>query len=155
MCPFEAIKAGEGSVRINADRCKGCTQYCLDFCPTGALQVADGSRVRFQKRVVEAATAVNVAALGKILYLNFLLDIARYPDDYLLNEQNIAPDLGILASKDPVAIDQASLDLINASLAPDQAKFKTIFGIDPAYPIKYAEEYGLGRRVYNLDAIGD
>jgi len=167
LCPFSAIKAGEGSIRINSDKCKGCTQYCMDYCPRGALEVAHGSRVRFQKRVVEAATAVNVAALGKLLYLNFLIDISPYPDYYTLSDQNITPDLGILASKDPVAIDQASLDLINQApgfiqknaagycyMAPNEPKFETIFGIDPAYPIKYAEEYGLGRRDYYLNVIG-
>lgn len=155
ICPYGAIQAREGSIRLKADRCKGCTHFCLEFCPEGALQVDEGSGVRFQKRVVEAATAVNVAALGKLFYLNFLLDVTRYPDHYLLNEQNITPDLGILAAKDPVAIDQASLDLINANISRDQPAFETVFGVDPAYPMKYAEEYGLGRRDYNLDLIGD
>lgn len=167
LCPFGAIETGAGSARINSDKCKGCTQYCLDYCPGGALEIAEGSRVRFQKRVVEAATAVNVAALGRLLYLNFLMDISKYPDYYTLSDQNLTPDLGILASKDPVAIDQASLDLINQApglmqkqaagycyIAPDEPKFEAIFGIDPAYPIKYAEEYGLGRRDYHLDLIG-
>lgn len=167
LCPFGALTAGEGLVRISSDKCKGCTHYCLDYCPGGAVEVAEGSQVRFQKRVVEAATGVNVAALGKLLYLNFLVDIGKYPDYYTLSDQNITPDLGILAAKDPVAIDQASLDLINQApgfivknaagncyMTLNEPKFETIFGIDPAYPIKYAEEYGLGRRDYNLDLIG-
>ena len=155
LCPFGAIRAKAGSSRVRGKLCKGCTHFCLEFCPTGALQVADDSGIRFQKRVVEAATAVNVAALGKLFYLNFLLDVSRYPDHYNIHDQDLTPDLGILGAKDPVAIDQASLDFINENIPPGQPGLETIYGIDPAYPIKYAEEFGLGRRDYNLDLLGD
>jgi hypothetical protein len=83
------------------------------------------------------------------------LDVTRYPDHYNIHGQDLTPDLGILGAKDPVAIDQASLDLINENIPPGQPGLETIYGIDPAYPINYAEEFGLGRRDYNLDLIGD
>ncbi len=167
LCPVKAISADNGAAKVDKSRCKGCNHYCVAFCPHEALSVQDGSQTRFQKRVVEAATAVNVAAMGRLFYLNFLLDIGKYPDYYTVGDQNVTPDLGILASRDPVAIDQASLDLINKApgliseksqgyrlLATDSPKFNEIHGVDAAYPLKYAEEYGLGLRTYHLEMIG-
>ncbi|MHB9094023.1 MAG: DUF362 domain-containing protein [Eubacteriales bacterium] len=167
LCPTQAITANNGAAKVDHNRCKGCNHYCLDFCSQRALTVEGESYPRFQKRVVEAATAVNVATMGKLFYLNFLLDVGKYPDYYTVSDQSITPDLGILASKDPVAIDQASLDLINKApglvyqksrgyrmLAPDSPKFEEIHGVDTSYPLQYAEDFGLGLRKYNLEMIG-
>jgi len=167
MCPADAISVDNGAAKIDQSRCKGCNHYCMTFCPQEALNIQAGSRTRFQKRVVEAATAVNVAAMGRLFYLNFLLDIGKYPDYYSISDQNVTPDLGILASRDPVAVDRASLDLINQApgliyeksqgyrvLAADTPKFEEIHGVDAGYPLQYAEEYGLGLRTYHLEMIG-
>lgn len=167
LCPVQAVTAKNGTAKVDEKRCLGCNHYCLEYCPQEALRVNGDSSTRFQKRVVEAATAVNVAAMGNVFYLNFLLDVGKYPDCYTIGDQSITPDLGILASKDPVAIDQASLDLINKApgvvyrksqgydiLPPDSPKFDQIHGVDSSYPLHYAEDYGLGSRKYNLKMIG-
>ena len=54
----------------------------------------------------------------------------------------VASDLGIIASADPVAVDQASLDLIR------KKENKKLFSGD--YILSYAEKIGLGRRKYSL-----
>jgi len=81
------------------------------------------------------------------------------------SDASIVPDVGILASKDPVAIEQASLDLVNAqqgrkdtvlqsSLAPGKDKFKSLFPtVDAKHQISYAEKLGLGTRKYDLIEI--
>ena len=62
--------------------------------------------------------------------------------------EKISPDIGILASSDPVAIDRASLDLIG------DANFKKSYpDMDWAPQLEYAEEIGLGSAKYELAEI--
>ncbi|HJJ91260.1 MAG TPA: 4Fe-4S ferredoxin, partial [Methanocorpusculum sp.] len=72
------------------------------------------------------------------------------------------PDIGILASRDPVALDKACYDLVNAaegvqgSLLPDhheagEEKFTRIWpGTSPELQLEAAEEMNVGRREYRL-----
>ena len=74
-------------------------------------------------------------------------------------------DVGIVASTDPVAIDQASVDLVNQepglagtclkkNLAPGEDKFQGIYPeVDWRIQLDYAESLGLGRRAYRLVKI--
>jgi len=76
------------------------------------------------------------------------------------NDAAIVPDLGILASADPVALDRASFDLVNAApaLAGGVAfggkggdHFMTVHpGIDGRLGLAYAESIGLGTEDYEL-----
>ena len=71
-------------------------------------------------------------------------------------------DIGILASTDPVAIDQASVDLVNKSsgivgtalttnLEPGKDKFQGIYPhIDWSVQLSHGEKVGLGTRNYEL-----
>ena len=71
-------------------------------------------------------------------------------------------DLGILGSTDPIAIDQASADLVNRSpgipgsaltsaLKPGQDKFRAIYPqVDWSRQLVYGQELGLGSRRYEL-----
>jgi len=72
------------------------------------------------------------------------------------------PDVGILASTDPVAIDAASLDLVKKqqglpgtrlvnNLQPGRDKFKGVWGeTQGSIQITYGEEIGLGTSSYEL-----
>jgi hypothetical protein len=62
----------------------------------------------------------------------------------------ICPDIGYLVSDDPVAIDMASLDLVN-NIKKDI--FKKENNVDPIKQIKYGEEIGLGSSLYKLIEI--
>ncbi|MFQ5842680.1 MAG: 4Fe-4S ferredoxin, partial [Thermodesulfobacteriota bacterium] len=77
----------------------------------------------------------------------------------------IVGDIGVLCSSDPVAIDQASADLVNAQpgnegsrlhthLGPGEDKFRALYPqIDWGVQLQYAEEIGLGSRRYDLFPI--
>ncbi len=74
----------------------------------------------------------------------------------------VAPNLGIMMSDDPVAIDTASLDLIQESktlpnsqadkvVVPDGSDiFSTLHNKDARGHIRYAEDYGIGTTKYEL-----
>lgn len=165
-CLKGAINFDEGSIAIDYDLCSGCVYYCTAACPYGALVVDGVAAQRFQKRAVEAATAVNLASLGKLYFFNFLIDVGPYPDYYPLSDVPIVPNLGILSSSDPVAIDQATVDLIDSApglplsmaeeagaLDPKAGKLKSITGVDPEPMLEYADQFGLGSRDYELFAF--
>ena len=70
----------------------------------------------------------------------------------------MVPDIGLLASSDPVAIDQASGDLVKQGpgfrkYEDVSRRFRPIDGEDSDVTLAYAEELGLGRRKYSLEEI--
>ncbi len=75
------------------------------------------------------------------------------------------PDIGVLASTDIVAIDQAAYDLVVAArglpgtrgegLGQGEDKFKAITGVDGTHAMAYAERMGLGSRRYELVEVTD
>jgi len=77
----------------------------------------------------------------------------------------ICPDLGLLASWDPVALDQACLDLVNQAqplypsalpegMLPGEDKFTAIHGhVRGLHLLEYAQELGLGAREYVLQPV--
>jgi uncharacterized Fe-S center protein len=162
-CIRQAIRLVDGQAQIDEELCRGCAYYCTASCPCDAFAVDGVSALRFQKRVVEAASAVHVAAQGKLRFFNLLLDVVPYPDYYPFSDVAVVPDLGVLSSRDPVAVDQATIDLVDASpglpgsaaedcraLDPGPGKLARITGVDPEAMLGYAQDYGLGSRRYDL-----
>lgn len=138
-CPVRAIAAPDGSGGKAALRESACITCgaCLRICRFGAVSFPDGDpAVGLQKRLADAALAVAKSLDGRIGYVNFLNNITKYCDCGRPSEI-VAPDVGILASLDPVAIDAASHSLVGAAL-------EKATGIDGSVQIKAAEELGLG-----------
>ena len=79
----------------------------------------------FQKKMVEYAYAVLKEKKGRVAFLNFLTDISPACDCYGHSDAPIVPDMGILASTDPVAIDQASVDMVNRQMGLENTQLST------------------------------
>ncbi|UCH71814.1 MAG: DUF362 domain-containing protein [Thermoplasmatales archaeon] len=141
VCPFNAIKVKENNWKQNMTFCFGCG-VCVDSCKYNALTYKDAD---FQ--YVLACAAKACVQNKKVIYLNELKRIAKSCDCDPFADPLICPDIGYLVSDDPVAIDKASLDLI------DKIK-KDIFEkenhISPLKQIKYGEKIGLGSSSYKL-----
>ena len=115
--------------------------------------------------MVEHAYGAVQKKKGKTLYLNFLTQISPACDCYGYSDTPIVNDIGILSSEDPVAIDQASVDLVNGEVGnrssklpgawkPGENKFQAIYPkVDWNIQLAYAEEIGLGTRNYELIKI--
>ncbi len=142
VCPGDAISLQEDHAVINLDDCLGCGE-CIAVCPTGAVEipVEDASSLRLQERIVEYATGV--LKDRKSLFVSVLFDITELCDCINEEQHPMMEDVGILISEDPVAIDQASLDLVG------EDEFD--WDIDPNIQLRYAEELGLGEREYDLE----
>lgn len=113
----------------------------------------------FQEGFVDAVHAVVLNKPRKVLHLNYVLDVQPTCDCAPWSDIPIIPDIGILASEDIVALEKATLDLINsaptvpgsigemAGLKPGDNKFFVIHGKDPYIQV----EAGYRKRLGNLD----
>jgi len=157
-CPAEAITMS-GVAGIDEAECIGCGE-CTVTCNFGAIAInwQTDPRVTLEK-IVDYAWAAIKDKPGKVGFFNFVLNVSPDCDCWGWNDAPIVPDIGILASFDPIAIDQASVDLVNktqgllGSRLSDTAhtdKFMAISGVDWRPQLEYGEEVGLGKRNYEL-----
>lgn len=148
-CPEDAISMKAEKAVIDSTLCIGCGE-CLTVCRFGAVSHGWGrSNDELQKRIAEHALGVTVAQPGRIGYMNFLLSITKDCDCWNEPQKPIISDIGILASKDPVAIDAASLDLIRDKTHRELTEM-SYPDVDSWVQIRYGAEIGLGSRVYEL-----
>ena len=164
-CPTGALKLDEGDksiARINPETCIGCGQ-CIVSCPHGFINVRwNATTQSVQEKICEYCHGILNGAEKPAFFINVLKDITPDCDCYNHSDANIVPDLGIMASSDPVAIDQASVDMVNEArgiegtrlkeaLESGTDKFKDIYPrIDGSIQLQYGEEIGLGSRKYRL-----
>ena len=183
-CPVNAItQEGREKARINHSICIGCGE-CITVCPVSAIPILwKGEVGLISKKSAAYARAVLAGKQGPVLFLNFLIDITPDCDCCDWSEPSIVPDQGILASRDIVAVDQASVDLVGkAPLLPGATvvsksiqvsrkkipssvasqftslprlkdKFKTLFNVEVEPFLKEAEDTGLGSRDYSLKTV--
>jgi uncharacterized Fe-S center protein len=158
-CPAGAITVDE-TARIDPEKCMGCGE-CTITCIEGAVEISwKGESSTLQEKIAEYVYAVLKNKQGKAGFISFVVDVSPNCDCCNYNDAPIVPDVGILASTDPVAIDQACVDLVNAqaslpnaavNLPPGADKFRGIYhDIDWNYQLAYGEQIGLGSRSYRL-----
>ncbi|MBP2625396.1 MAG: 4Fe-4S ferredoxin iron-sulfur binding domain protein [Firmicutes bacterium] len=162
VCPEQAIALNDKKSFVNPEKCIGCGE-CMTVCPIKAIGMDWGSEVTsFMERMTEYAYGVVKSLSGRIGYINFLTNITPDCDCVPWSDAPIVPDIGFLASIDPVALDQASYDLVNkqigltASLlsqgyAAGEEKFDGLHpGTKGGIQLEYGEEIGMGSRAYTL-----
>ena len=107
---------------------------------------------RFCEAMADAASSVVRHFEGKIAFLNVMKNLSVDCDCCVVAEDPCMKDIGILASLDPVAIDQACIDLIYAAKDdPGQAHFlERVESRHGVHTIEAAAELGFGSREYEL-----
>jgi uncharacterized Fe-S center protein len=164
-CSQSALSVVEKKAVLDAERCIGCGE-CILICPNRAIQIQWNQAIPvFLENMVEYTLGVLKEKEGKTLFMNFITDVSPACDCMAHNDAPIVKDIGIVASQDPVAIDQASADLVNQECALEgsclqnntgvgQDKFKGLYPkVDWTIQLEYAESLGLGRRKYRLEKI--
>ncbi|MBC7344639.1 MAG: DUF362 domain-containing protein, partial [Clostridia bacterium] len=159
-CPAQAIEIVDGKASINPDLCLGCGE-CTVTCPHEAIKIRWRTTPEsLQEKIVEFAWGALKDKKEKCAFINFVTGVTPFCDCTGWSDYPLVGDIGILASRDPVAVDQASYDLVlKESGLPgsrlgdkigEADKFKAVHNIDGTIQLKYAEEIGLGSREYDL-----
>ena len=154
-CPFQALRLEEGKVVRDEARCLHCNT-CLFACPNQAWSWVDGGRERFQVYLAHAASAVFNYFSGRLGVVSFIQDVTPLCGCATPAGIPLVPDVGVLASLDPVAVDAASLHLVD--LAAERSWHEArppnflakVTGVDPWIHVKLAEELGVGSMKYRL-----
>jgi uncharacterized Fe-S center protein len=164
-CAHDAIAVIEGKATIDATRCAGCSR-CITVCPVKAIHIQWNEAADLvMRKMAEYAKGAVSGKEDKALYLNFITQVSPACDCYGHSDAPIVNDIGICASTDPVAIDQACADLVNGARGnegsalqcghePGGDKFR---GVWPEIPwevqLEHGEKVGLGSRKYELVRI--
>ncbi len=101
----------------------------------------------FQRRALESFLGVRHAVANKMLFFNFLWDVTPQPEFYPYSDKPVVANLGFLASRDAVALDQATLDLLSRQ---NTAERTTVGGIGFNDLLDNAQHLGIGQREYTL-----
>jgi uncharacterized Fe-S center protein len=148
ICPVGAVRIENNKSIVDSKKCIGCAS-CLAVCPTMAMFIDFDASDETQEKIAEYSLAVLKDKKGKAGFLNFAVKISKECDCWNMENPWIGPDVGILASLDPVSIDKASLDIVNKNCGQDIFK--------AAHPDKdgmkqlvHAKEIGLGNLDYEL-----
>jgi uncharacterized Fe-S center protein len=152
FCPEAAIVQAEGHVVIEPAKCIGCGE-CLVVCKFGAIKMKwDEDSLRLQEKMAEYAHRVLSHFKDKAVFVSFLIQVTKDCDCMAKNQKPIADDIGILASLDPVAIDQATADLLVAQ-GRGRDPLRAGYDIDWSGQLAHGEAIGLGKRAYTLVEI--
>lgn len=164
-CAHDAIKLNENKKAvIDYDKCVGCGQ-CIAVCQFNAAQVNwDEAASVASEKISEYAYAVIKDKPN--FHINFIMDVSPNCDCWSNNDMPIVPNIGIMASFDPVALDKASVDMVNSAptikgcafdevehvhICGEEDKFTSIHGkTDWRAALEHGERIGLGKMDYEL-----
>ena len=109
----------------------------------------------FLEAMADAASSVAEYFKGNIVYINVMKNMSVDCDCCAVAEDPCMKDIGILVSLDPVAIDQACLDLVYASDDPGRDHLlERIESKNGIHTVEAAASLGFGFREYDLTEIG-
>lgn len=169
ICAHGAPSVTDGKAKIDVAKCVGCGR-CLGICPMDAISTMyDASLDNLNKKMAEYAQAI---CYGRPhFHISLIVDVSPYCDCHGENDAPIVADIGMLASFDPVALDQACVDLVcaappmpNSVLGEAYAKnaagceghdhfHNTSPDSEWKMCLEHAEKIGLGTRQYELVKI--
>ena len=137
------ISYSEGHPSFNYGECYGCSK-CIQKCPQKCLK----PKVAELDGLLADAAAVALKTFRKVYYVNVLRSITNRCDCQKSDVHVVMPDIGILMGRDIVAIDRASLDLVNERAG--RSIFDGLWHKDSGTQIREAEALGMGNPGYEI-----
>lgn len=168
-CPFGCIKYKDDKLRVDFDMCNQCMR-CIEADTDDCLQIRPENFLSFvEVNAIATKFVLSHFEEDKRFFINVAMNMTEFCDCWGFTTGQILPDLGILGSRDIVALDKASLDLtadkplirenVSQSLEvnddPALHPFARIHGPykDPYNMIRFAEKYELGSPSYVLEEV--
>ena len=164
-CAHNAISVTDKAF-IDHNRCVGCDR-CSAYCPVGAIQAPDSSNDVLNCKIAEYSKAV--LSGRPHFHISLILDVSPNCDCHSENDYPIVPNIGMFASFDPVALDKACADAVNAAPAlPGSVLFDADHHEHEGDPdhfhhshpdtdwivaLQHAEKLGIGTTEYELIRI--
>lgn len=153
-CIFDAITIKGGRAAIDHQRCTGCGE-CMTACHLAGISPRqEGALAVYQKGIATAAVAAAEHFArpegGELVFVSFITPIGRSDQGGFSRARYQPADMGALLGTDPVALDQATWDLLVAG-APQGLRQWSGFPTDPEVLLDEAAARGLGRRAYRLE----
>ena len=165
ICAHGAPIIENGKAHIDHDRCVGCGR-CIAVCPKDAVRIDwDETTTNLNCKIAEYTKAV---VDGRpCFHISLVIDVSPNCDCRSENDMAIVPNVGMFASFDPVALDMACVDAVNAqtplrgSAADDaHAKAHVHDHFQRLHPdtnwrscLEHGEKIGIGTREYELIKI--
>lgn len=160
ICANNGIRYEDKHAFIDHDNCVGCGR-CIGVCNFDAIVPTFGqSEEMLNKKIAEYALAVVKDKPN--FHISLAVDVSPCCDCHAENDIPIVPNVGMFASFDPVAIDMACADAVNAMPVNPQSVLAqreqcTCDHFTNSYPntnwrvqVEHAEEIGLGSMDYEL-----
>ncbi|MDR2194041.1 MAG: DUF362 domain-containing protein [Treponema sp.] len=169
-CNEKAISfSGNRKAYIDQNTCVGCGR-CIGVCNFDAISNAtESSSVKLGAKIAEYAKAVVDGRPN--FHINIVNNVSPYCDCHGENDAAVIPDIGMFASFDPVALDKACIDAVNAApevrtsvLCEREHVHKDANGNDDHFTnvhpttdwrgqIDHAEKIGLGSGSYEIITV--
>ena len=165
ICAHGAPIIENGKAHIDHDKCVGCGR-CIAVCPKNAVQINwDETTINLNRKIAEYTKAV---VDGRpCFHISLVIDVSPNCDCRPENDMAIVPNVGMFASFDPVALDMACVDAVNAqtplrgSAADDaHAKAHVHDHFQRLHPdtnwrscLEHGGKIGIGTREYELIKI--
>ena len=163
ICAHSAIAVTDRKATIDHNKCVGCGR-CIAVCSRDAIvNDSDEGSVMLNRKIAEYTKAV---VDGRpCFHISLVIDVSPNCDCHAENDAAIVPNVGMFASFDPVALDMACADAVNAqpiiqgsaSDAGDHSDHDHFHRIHPdtcwMSCLEHAEKLGIGTREYELIKI--
>ena len=162
-CAHDGPKRDGKTYKIDWASCMGCGR-CLDACPVKAIYHDNREACRLLNYKMAEYTKAILDGRPHF-HISLVRDVSPYCDCYATNDLPIVPDVGMFASFDPVALDLACADAVNAQTPNpgsrlDKADRSQRDNLTASFPntnwrsqISHAKKIGLGQDCYELVTI--
>lgn len=114
ICAHDATSITDRKASIDEDKCVGCGR-CIGVCPKDAIQTLNDEAFDILNYKIAEYTKAVVDGRPNF-HISLVIDVSPYCDCHAENDVAIVPDVGMFASFDPVALDVACADAVNAQM---------------------------------------